>query len=102
MLIQHVNEYYEQYSGLLLEKYFQEYIAESQDITDLGNYWDKNGENEIDLIALNRFSKTALIAEVKRKQKKISIPKLEKKAEVLHNELSGYQITFKSFSLEDM
>lgn len=102
LLIQHVNEHYEQYSGLLLEKYFQEYIAESQDITDLGNYWDKNGENEIDLIALNRFSKTALIAEVKRKQKKISIPKLEKKAEVLHNELSGYQITFKSFSLEDM
>lgn len=102
MLIQHVNERYEQYSGLILEKYFQEYIAETQDITDIGSYWDKNGENEIDLIALNRFEKTALVAEVKRNWKKISIPMLEKKAEVLHKELSEYQISFKGFSIEDM
>lgn len=102
MLIDYVNEHYNQYSGLLLEKYFREFVAEQQDVTDIGNYWDKNGENEIDLIALNRFSKSALIAEVKRNQKKISITGLEKKSEVLHKELAGYQVAFKGFALEDM
>lgn len=102
MLIDYVNERYNQYSGFLLEKYFREFVAEQQDVTDIGNYWDKNGENEIDLIALNRFNKTALIAEVKRNQQKISIAELERKSESLHKELVNYQITFKDFSLEEM
>ena len=59
-------------------------------------------ENEIDLIALNRFNKTALIGEVKRNPRKISIPALEKKGETLHKELNDYKITFKGFSLEDI
>lgn len=102
LLIDYVEKSYEQYSGLVLEKYFREAIAEQEEVTDIGNYWDKNGENEIDLIALNRFSRTALIGEVKRNPKKISIAKLEKKSETLHKELNDYKITFKGFSLEDM
>lgn len=70
LLIEYVEKNYEQYSGLLLEKYFRELIAEEEEVTDVGNYWDKNGENEIDLIALNRFNKTALIGEVKRNPRK--------------------------------
>ena len=102
LLIEYVEKNYEQYSGLLLEKYFRELIAEEEEVTDVGNYWDKNGENEIDLIALNRFNKTALIGEVKRNPRKISIPALEKKGETLHKELNDYKITFKGFSLKDM
>lgn len=102
LLIEYVEKNYEQYSGLLLEKYFRELIAEEEEVTDIGNYWDKNGENEIDLIALNRFNKTALIGEVKRNPRKISIPALEKKGETLHKELNDYKITFKGFSLKDM
>lgn len=102
MLIEYVQQNYNQYSGFVLEKYFRELIAENMEITEIGNYWDKNGENEIDLIALNRFNQTALIAEVKRNQRKISITELERKAEALHKELAGYQITFKGFSLEEM
>ena len=48
LLIEYVEKNYEQYSGLLLEKYFRELIAEEEEVTDVGNYWDKNGENEID------------------------------------------------------
>ena len=102
LLIEYVEKNYEQYSGLLLEKYFRELIAEEEEVTDVGNYWDKNGENEIDLIALNRFNKTALIGEVKRNPRKISIPALEKKGETLHKELNDYKITFKGFSLKDI
>ncbi|WP_455590819.1 ATP-binding protein [Bacteroides sp.] len=102
MLINYVNEQYNQYSGFILEKYFREQTAECEDVTDVGNYWDKSGENEIDLIALNRFNKTALIGEVKRNKKKISIEILKKKSEALHKELLNYQLSFKAYSLEDM
>lgn len=54
-------------------------IAESEDITDIGNYWDNKGENEIDLIALNRFENKALIAEVKRNFHKVNIARLYEK-----------------------
>ena len=70
--------------------------------TDLTSNQPVQPENEIDLIALKRFNKTALIGEVKRNPRKISIPALEKKGETLHKELNDYKITFKGFSLKDM
>ena len=33
---------YEQYSGLLLEKYFRQKFAEEETITAIGNFWDNN------------------------------------------------------------
>ena len=50
MLEQFILKNYEQYSGRILERYFRDMIAESEDITDIGNYWDNKGENEIDLM----------------------------------------------------
>lgn len=55
---------YEQYSGLVLEKYFRSKIAEEERITGIGSYWDNKGENEIDVIAINDLDKTAFVAEV--------------------------------------
>jgi AAA+ ATPase superfamily predicted ATPase len=52
-----IEKNYEQYSGLVLENYFQEKIAEETEISVIGNYWDRKGENEIDIIALNDFNK---------------------------------------------
>ncbi|WP_254871812.1 hypothetical protein [Bacteroides acidifaciens] len=68
--------------------------------------YDRKKEIAIAPTALNRFSKTALIREVKRNPKKISISVLEnvleKKSETLHKELNDYKITFKGLSLKDM
>ena len=64
---------YEQYSGLVLEKYFRSKIAEEERITGIGSYWDNKGENEIDVIAINDLDKTAIVAEVKRNPKKIDL-----------------------------
>lgn len=61
---------YEQYSGLVLEKYFRSKIAEEERITGIGSYWDNKGENEIDVIAINDLDKTAIVAEVKRNLKR--------------------------------
>ena len=78
LLIEYVEKNYEQYSGLLLEKYFRELIAEEEEVTDVGNYWDKNGENEIDLIALKRFNKNSTYRRSKKKSEKNKYPGIGK------------------------
>lgn len=65
-------------------------------------FYDRKKEIVIAPTALNRFNKTALIGEVKRNLRNISISVLEKKSETLHKELNDYKITFKGLSLKDM
>jgi AAA+ ATPase superfamily predicted ATPase len=102
LLKQYILSNYEQYSGLVLEKYFRQKFAEEENITAIGNYWDGSGENEIDLIALNDFDKTAIIAEIKRNPKKINPQALIIKSSVLQKRLAGYALSFATLSLEDM
>lgn len=93
---------YEQYSGLILERYFRDKIAQEEEFTQIGSYWDKKGENEIDIIAVDSLQKTAIIAEVKRNKNKINITTLKEKALSTNSFLSNYKIDFRSLSFEDM
>ena len=102
LLREYIENNYVQYSGLILEKYFREKIAENERVTDIGNYWDNKGQNEIDLIALNKLDKTATIVEIKRNPQKINLTALEEKAKSIHKELSAYKVEFKGLSMEDM
>jgi len=77
-------------------------IAETLPITDIGSYWDNKGEHEIDVVAVNRFEKWALIGEVKRNSSKISLPILEGKAKKIKPLLDGYHITYRALSMEQM
>ena len=97
-----VHRYYNDYSGFLLEEYFRTKYREEGHFTKLGAYWDRKGENEIDLIALDDLNKTATIAEIKRNPNKISLGKLQGKTDSLKQELNDYQISYKALSLEDM
>jgi len=102
LLREYIETHYEQYSGMLIEKYFREKIAENERVTNVGSYWDNKGENEIDLIALNSLDKTALVAEIKRNPKKIDMALLEAKAQTVKKELGKYKVAFSGFSLNDM
>ena len=102
LLQEYIDRDYEQYSGLVLEKYFREKIAESERVTAIGSYWDSKGENEIDLIALNNLDKTALVGEVKRNPKKIDLTTLAVKANSIKKELAKYRVELKGYSLADM
>ncbi len=102
LLKEYVVKNYEDYSGLLLEKYFREKFAESERVTDVGYYWDSKGKNEIDLIALNRLDKTAVIVEIKRNPKRFNHSLLEVKAHSLSKELAKYKVELKEMSLIDM
>nr|WP_320039787.1 DUF234 domain-containing protein [uncultured Bacteroides sp.] len=59
---------YPTYSGLILERYFLEKMKKSKLFTDIGVYWDREGLNETDIIAIDELSHKAVIAEVKRKK----------------------------------
>ena len=103
LLRENISTHYEQFTGRTLERYFQAQLMETGEYTKIGNWWDNKGDNEIDVIALNEFNHTGLIAEVKRNERKLSLTKLEEKARVLPPaQFAKYHLTFKGFSLNDM
>jgi len=93
---------YETYSGLILEKYFRQQLIESKQFSDIGNYWDRKGENEIDIVAVNDLEKRLFFYEVKRNKKRVSLPALKQKAEKIISDFPDYNADFQGLSLEDM
>lgn len=93
---------YETFSGNVLEKYFRVCLAESKEYSDVQGYWDRKGENEIDIVAVNDFEKRMLIGEVKRNEARINLHILENKAVAIARQYADYQIEYRGFSLKDM
>lgn len=94
---------YEQFSGRTLEQYFQSLLMETGEYSVVGNWWDRKGENEIDLIALNEFDHTGIVAEVKRNPDKISMSVLErKKGNLPAAEFGTYRLSLHALSIKDM
>ena len=96
---------YATFSGKILERYFREKLIEQGGFTKIGSFWDRTGQNEIDLIAINEIDKTALIGEIKRNEKHIRYNILKEKTDNMMRktgELKGYNIEYKGFSLIDM
>ena len=102
LLLEIVEKGYEQYTGLVLEQYFRQKWMEEERVTLVGNYWDRKGQNEIDMIALNDIDKTAVVAEIKRQRRKFSPTELAEKTAALNKELSKYSVSQIGLSMEDM
>ena len=102
LLLEIVERDYERYSGLVLEQYFRQKWMEEERVTLVGNYWDRSGQNEIDMIALNEIDKTAFVAEIKRQKKKFSPAELDEKVATLSKELAKYKVRQIGLSMEDM
>ena len=103
LLRQNMGQHYEQFSGRTLEQYFQQAAMESGQYTQVGNWWDRKGENEIDMIALNEFNHIGIAAEVKRNPRKLSLAELQRKVSNLPSADFGcYNLTLQTLSLEDM
>jgi len=92
---------YAQYSGTVLEDYFRMKTIEEEDITNIGSYWDRKGQNEIDIIAVNDMNMKAVVAGVKRDPKKASTSELKQRSELVPG-LKGYDIEYRGLSLNDM
>ena len=96
---------YKTFSGLMLERYFKRVLIERQVYTRIGGWWDRKGENEIDIVAENELDDTATFFEVKRKAENIDMEKLEAKAAAFMRatgEFKGYSLSYKGLSMTDM
>ena len=102
LLVQYVSDNYAQFTGRTLERLFHDRMSQSGQYTRIGNWWDKKGEQEIDMVALNEFDKTCVIAEIKRNPKKLSLSNLETKAATLSSEIKEYSIKYQLLSLDDI
>ena len=97
-----IKKEYPQYSGIVLEKYFRQQYGERERVTEVSQWWDSRGENEIDLIAIEKLDKRATVAEVKRNPHKFSAPTLEEKYQSIKTYLRGYHVELIGLSMEDM
>jgi hypothetical protein len=105
VLNQIIDRDYSTFSGKMLERYFRTKLTEENRFTRIGGYWDRKGETEIDLIAVNELEKTAEFIEVKRNASEISMEKLRAKSYAfMHTsgELKDYQINYRGLSLNDV
>lgn len=96
---------YPTFSGKMLERYFHEKVAESGEYTLIGRWWDRKGENEIDMIAANEIEKKAEIYEIKRRRKNINISQLDEKVKAMIPQviaLKGFSIEIRGLDLENM
>ncbi|MCI7315775.1 MAG: ATP-binding protein [Bacteroidales bacterium] len=102
LLAEIIRQDYMQFSGMVLEKYFRQQYGERDRVTEVSHWWNSKGENEIDLIALEKLDRRATVAEVKRNPRKFNRALLEEKVQHIKPHLRGYQIEIKGLSLEDM
>ena len=97
--------HYETFSGRALEQYFLEKYKSESRYTHLGQWWDRRGDNEIDLIGVNVDKKWVDLFEVKRNAKKINLNNLYVKAEAFLNQnpkFREYQLNCQGLSLDDI
>ena len=96
---------YDTFTGLRLEQYFKELLAESQQYTRIDSWWSRNGQNEIDIIALNEINNTATFYEVKRQSKSYDEKKFVEHIEAFlqtTRQLKGYTINHQLLCTEDI
>lgn len=54
-------------------------LIESKEYTRIGSWWDRKGENEIDIVAENELTDEAVFIEVKRKEENFDAGTLNEK-----------------------
>ena len=89
----------------MLERYFHRVAIESGEFTRLGRWWDRRGENEIDMIAEDELNDRVVFYEIKRQAEEISIGVLKQRAEVMlqvTHQFKKYDVSYKGLSMEEM
>ena len=102
---------YETYSGLMLERYFRQQLAESHNWREINGWWRSKAivykgqtiDAEVDIIALPVEGKKALVAEVKRKKEDYKHELFMLKVEYLQQtDLHKYQVETRLLTLAEM
>lgn len=89
----------------MLKHYFRRVLIERQAYTRTGGWWDRKGENKIDIVAENELNNEDTFFDVKRKAANIDIEGLKQKAAAFlraTGEFKGHDISHKVLSMDDM
>jgi hypothetical protein len=97
-----VNRDFPTYSGRLLKKYFIEKLSITGKYSNIGTWWEKRNENEIDIVAIDEAHRHLLLGEVKLNEAQIDIADLRRKPANLLREFPGYSVEYRGFSLKDI
>lgn len=91
--------------GFMLERFFISQMRESGLYTRIGKYWNRKGENEIDIVAVNEIDHTAEVYEVKMQKSRFDAGALNIKVEALLQDcppLRSMSISMGCLSLDDI
>lgn len=92
-------------SGHALEEYFRKKLAESGKWTRIGAWWDRKGENELDIVAENELTGDHAVCEVKRKGERIDLAAVAEKFAAFQRatgEWRRVKPSFLALSMDDM
>ena len=93
------------FSGYSLERYFYWKFVEETSYTRMGGWWDRKGENEIDLVCDDEFAGKLVFHEIKIDLKRIDLKALKTKAEMFfakNPELKDRKVSYRALSVKDM
>lgn len=92
----------ESYEGRVLEDYLRMKIAEEWEYSEVGGYWNRTGDLEIDIVVIDKFKKSIEFIEVERNPAGLNPVLLEGKAARLDGATGGYAPVFRGLSMDDM
>ena len=93
------------FSGYALERYFHWKFAEDESYGKMDSWWDRKGENEIDLVCEDEFANRLDFYEVKRDAARLDMKVLDRKIAVFFEKnpmLRQRKMTARGLSLQDM
>lgn len=96
---------FDTFSGYALERYFTGKFVEDGACTRIGGWWDRKGENEIDIVCEDEVAGTIGFYEVKVDPRRFDAAGLARKTEAFFSknpDKKGLRATTRLLSLADM
>ncbi len=89
------------YSGRVLERFFFDLMVSSKRYNHMGAYWEREGKNEIDIVAVDDLNHKLVLAEIKRDKRRHAMARLMQRAGKLLQAYPDYEVEYLTLSLED-
>ena len=100
-----VSRDFDAFTGYALERYFFWKFVEDTHYVRMGGWWDRKGENEIDLVCEDEAKGKLDFYEIKREKNRISLKELERKAAAFfakNPKLQESVVSHMGLSIEEM
>ena len=90
------------YEGRVLEDFFRRRMTEEDTYTQVGGYWNRRGDVEIDIVVVDDIANIIRFIEVKRNPKKLDTAVLAAKCERIGCDLDQYSVGYEGLSMDDV